>query len=362
MPIEVGFWKVVGNKADRIEYSSIDTENKLENIIEKDISVLNEDLMLIGRQIRTSYGKIIDLLAIDQNGKISIIELKKNRTPREVVAQTLDYASWVQTISYKEIADIYKENIGKEFEEGFDEHFGTAPPEKINQEHDIIVVSAALDSETERIITYLSNNYNVPINAVFFRYFKDGNSEYLSRSWLIDPNEVEEKSTRTAASNKGEEWNGKDFVVNIDVADGISTWEDSIKYGFTSAGGGRWYSNSLNQLFPGARIFAMIPKKGYLGVGKVIEPSVPIKDFMVEKAGGGKVSILNVPLKCEGIKKFNPNDLDKTEYLVRIEWIKTVPEEKAFWVKGMRANQNSAFKLKSEYTLNKLLEHFGLEE
>ena len=159
--------------------------------------------------------------------KYQSLNLEKNRTPREVVAQTLDYASWVQTISYKEIADIYKENTGKEFEEAFDEHFGTAPPEKINQEHDIIVVSAALDSETERIITYLSNNYNVPINAVFFRYFKDGNSEYLSRSWLIDPNEVEEKSTRTAASNKGEEWNGKDFVVNIDVADdGISTWED----------------------------------------------------------------------------------------------------------------------------------------
>lgn len=362
MPIEVGFWKVSGNQVYRIEYSSIDTEKKLEDILEKDISILSEDLMLIGRQIRTSYGKFIDLLAINQNGKISIIELKKNKTPREIVAQALDYASWVATLSYKEIADIYKESTGKEFEEGFEQHFGGAPPEKINEDYDIIIASATLDSETERIINYLSNNYNVPINAVFYRYFKDGTNEYLSRSWLISPSEVEEKSTKTAAQKKGEEWNGRDFIVNIDTADGISTWEDSIKYGFISAGGGRWYSRTLDQLFTGARVFAMVPSKGYLGVGTVVESSTPIKNFMVEDANGKKVSILKMPLHCEGIKTFDPDDPEKTEYLVRVEWIKTVPEKKAYWVKGMRANQNSAFKLKSEYTLKKLLEFFGLEE
>ena len=51
MPIEVAFWKVMGNKANRIEYSSINTEAKLEDIIEEDISVLDEDLMLIRRQL-----------------------------------------------------------------------------------------------------------------------------------------------------------------------------------------------------------------------------------------------------------------------------------------------------------------------
>jgi hypothetical protein len=48
MTIEVVFWKVKGNKADRIEYSSIETENKLEDIMKKDLAVLNENLTLIG--------------------------------------------------------------------------------------------------------------------------------------------------------------------------------------------------------------------------------------------------------------------------------------------------------------------------
>ena len=361
MPLEVGFWRVSGNQVNKIDYSSIDTEKKLEDILNKDISILDDKFMLIGRQVRTSYGKLIDLLAIDQSGKISIIELKKDRTPREVVAQALDYASWVSTLSYKEIAEIYKENTEKEFEEGFEQHFKTPPPEKINEEHDIIIASAALDPETERIVSYLSNNYNVPINVTFYKYFKDGNAEYLSRGWLINPSVVEEKSTKTASQSKGEEWNGRDFVANIDVpSDGVSTWEDSVKYGFISAGGGLWYSSSLKNLFPGARVFAMIPKKGYLGVGRVLEQSTPIKNFMVD-SNGKKISIFSVPLKCEGIKK-DADDPERCEYLVRIEWIKTLREEEAYWEKGMRANQNSAFKLKNQYTLKKLLEHFHLED
>lgn len=40
------------------------------------------------------------MLAIDGDGKLHIIELKKNKTPREVVAYALDYASRVQNLSY----------------------------------------------------------------------------------------------------------------------------------------------------------------------------------------------------------------------------------------------------------------------
>ena len=87
MPVEVGFWKIDGQEIKKIEYSTIDNERKLEDILFKDISILGDDYLLIGRQIRTSYGKIIDLLSIDSTGKITILELKKEKTPREVVAQ-----------------------------------------------------------------------------------------------------------------------------------------------------------------------------------------------------------------------------------------------------------------------------------
>ncbi len=361
MPIEVAIWDVSNNKLNKINYSTIESEQKLEKIIKNDLSIISADLLLIGNQIRTAYGKYIDILAVNNEGKISIIELKKNRTPRDVVAQSIDYASWVQNLSYKEIIELFKEyNEGKSFESAFSEKFVTEPPEELNESHDIIIVSSELDSETERIINYLSDNYNVPLNVVFFRYFKENDREYLTRSWLIDPNEVVEKVSKSKQQSKKESWNGKDFVTNVDAKDSLSTWEDCIKYNFVSAGGGKWYSQSLNQLFPGARIFAMIPKKGYVGVGIVKENPVPIKEFIVNN-NGAKVSIFDVPVIVEDIKK-NADDLEKCEYFVKIEWIKTVPESKAYWEKGMRANQNSAFKLKSEFTLEKLIKFFELDD
>lgn len=316
MPIEVAIWNVADTQTRRVEYSSIDSEKRLEGILDKDISVLGDDYLVIGRQVKTKFGKYIDLLAMDQEGKISVIELKKNKTPRDVIAQAIDYASWIQGLSYSEVAEIYHEYAKEEFEPSFEQCFGAAPPDEINQEHDIVIVCSELDKETERIINYLSENYNVPINVVFLRFFTDKGSDYLTRSWLIDPAKVEEKSSKTGAGGKSEEWNGNDFVANVDVdGNNVSTWEDAVKYGFVSAGGGKWYSRTLKQLFPGARVFAMRPSFGYVGVGTVTEEIQPIKKF-----------------------------------------------KDAFWETGLRANQNSVFKLRNKFTLDRLIRFFDLEE
>lgn len=357
MPIEVGLWNISSNRAKKIEYTSIDSEKRLEDILYRDISLIDDNLLIIGRQTPTNFGKYIDMLGINQDGKLTIIELKKNRTPREVIAQVLDYASWVKDLSYNDVKNIVKNFHNKDFEALFADKFGISPPEEINLEHNMLIVCSELDNETERILNYLSEDFNVPINAVFFRFFSDSGSEYLSRSWLIDPGKAQE---RAGIQKKVEPWNGRDFVVNIDVYDGISTWEDSQKYGFISAGGGRWYSRTLENLFPGARIFAMIPRKGYLGVGEVVSESVPIKDFYV-RDGDKEVSILDVPLKCEGMKN-NSDDLEKCEYLVRVNWLRKLPENEPYWVTGFVANQNSAFKLRNKFTLDKLTEYFKLED
>ena len=39
--------------------------------------------MRIGWQVRTSFGGIIDLLAINPDGSLVLIELKRDKTPRD---------------------------------------------------------------------------------------------------------------------------------------------------------------------------------------------------------------------------------------------------------------------------------------
>lgn len=159
MPIEVGIWKINGIP-EKVHFSSIENEAKLEEVLNENIGILDPTLMIIGRQVPTAFGKFIDLLAIDGEGNLTVIELKKDKTPREVVAQVLDYASWIQTLSYEEITALYSDkNPGHRFEEAFSERFDADPPENLNEDHNLLVVASELDSSTERIIDYLSKNF-----------------------------------------------------------------------------------------------------------------------------------------------------------------------------------------------------------
>jgi|SRR5690625_255425 len=356
MPIEVGLWKV-NDKIEKMEYQVIESENKLEEILVKDLSILDDKLLPIGRQIATDYGKYLDMLAINDDGDVVIIELKRNRTSREVVSQTLDYASWVQDLTFDRIKEIYKENNnGETLEQAYEDKLEEVLPEEING-HKMTIVCAELDSETERIINYLADNYDVPINAVFFRYFKKDDNEFLSRSWLKDPRGIEAKTAKSSKKQQ-EIWNGRDFVVNFD--DGINrSWEDAIKYGFVSAGNGLWYTRTLKQLEKGHRIFCMIPKQGYVGIGEVIEEVQPIKKVKVEVEGGSK-NLIDCELKGNGLLHDKDN-MENCEYVVKVKWEVTVPLKEAFWEKGLRANQNTAFKLRNQHTINRVEEKLTKE-
>lgn len=359
MPIEVGLWRL-GVKPEKVNASVIDSELLLEDALSKDLGILSAQLMLIGRQVSTSYGKFIDVLAMDVSGNLFVIELKKHRTPREVVAQLIDYASWVQSLSYEDISAIYEgKNFGKKLEEGFDNAFGASLPEQINQSHELIIVASELDPSTERIINYLTDNYGVPINAVFFRFFRDDGRDYLARTWLIAPEEAERKASKSKVKKGSEAWNGRDFYVSLGEGE-HRTWEDCLKYNFISGGQGKWYSQTLKLLFPGSRVFVNIPKTGYVGVGTVKDSAVPIKDFMV-LIDGNEVPILDAPLKATNMRE-NADDMDLSEYLVRVEWLKTVPRSQAFWQKGLFALQHTACRLTSSFTIERLSQHFGLDD
>lgn len=360
MPIEVGLWRV-DKEPEKVEFSVLESEKKLEEVLDKDLSLLSPDLLALGRQVPTAHGKFIDLLAMNGDGDLIVIELKRHKTPRDVVAQVLDYASWVQTLSYEDIVDIYTDrNKGEKFEKGFAEKFGGNPPEKLNEQHQLIVVAAELDNDSERIINYLSDNYGVPVNAVFFQYFKDGSAEYLSRTWLIDPQEAEVKTSKSTSSKKKETWNGQDYYVSFgDADDGNLVWEDARKYGFITADGGQWYTRTLKQLSPGSRVFVCIPGFGYVGAGEVTESVKSIKDFTVS-VDGVETPFLEADLKGHYMKDDAENP-ETCAYFVKVDWYKTYSKNEPFWEKGMYANQNTVTKLRNRFTLDKLHAEFAIE-
>jgi hypothetical protein len=356
MPIETTIWNVNGGLR-QINFSIPDSEMDIEDVLTEKIEIIDQNLIVIGRQVPTNTGGRIDILALDIEGNITIIELKRDKTPRDVVAQVLDYASWIQTLTISEIKEIFRQNFpAKEIEQYFSEKLNIDFPEVINENHKMIVVSSELDSSTERILNYLTENFGVPINVVFFRYFIDGENKYLSRTWMVDPNIIEQQARPTRTR---EAWNQRDFYVSFGSSE-HRNWDDARKYGFVSAGQGEWFSRTLRQLFIGARVFAYIPSEGYVGVGIVKETVVRLNDFLVEK-DRQMVPILECNLKAANMDE-NAGNPELSEYLVRIDWIKTIAREEAYRVVGMFANQNTVCKLRNQFTLDKLYKFFQIDE
>ena len=77
-----------------------------------DISVLDPNLLVIGRQVRTSFGGAVDLLCMDGDGNLVVVELKRGRTPRDVTSQALEYSSWVKDLDFDEVTRIADSYLG----------------------------------------------------------------------------------------------------------------------------------------------------------------------------------------------------------------------------------------------------------
>ena len=95
-----------------------------------------------------------------------------------------------------------------------------------------------------------------------------------------------------------------------------------------------------------------------MGVGTVIETAEPVTEFTVEVGGEGR-TLIEAPLKAPSLAEYT--EPDNMEYAVRVSWIRTLPRDQAIKETGLFANQNSACKLRSSFTLERLTERFGLD-
>ena len=198
---QVRLWEVVSDRElHEIPSNQINLEERLEDWLATDISVLDPNLLVIGRQVRTDFGGTIDLLCLDSAGDTVIVELKKGRTPREVAAQALDYASWVRDLSHEQITTIADDYLrsSDSLASAFEERFEKPLPNELNLGHRSLIVAESMDSSTERIVRYLSS-MNVPINIATIQHFKDNaDRSILAQVYLIEPEEAEAKSQSTS--------------------------------------------------------------------------------------------------------------------------------------------------------------------
>ncbi len=340
MPIRNTIW-TVGAEPQPLVEARLPSERVLEDMIVAAPRILSDQWMLIGRQERTGAGGCIDLLAVAPDGALVLIELKRDRTPREVVAQALDYAVWVEGLEAEDIAAIYGRFApGRDLAADFQTRFGQPLDEEtLNDSHQIVIVATALDESSERIVGYL-NKRDIAINVLCFQVFAAGGQQLLSRSWLLDPVQTQASAAATPTAREREPWNGQ-FYACFGHSHQRS-WTEARRYGFISAGGGAWYSNTLKLLNIGDLVWVKAPGFGFVGVGEVTGPAQAITDFRIETPDGERPA-LDALTEATYHREFL-GDPERVEYFVPVQWHHSVPLDEAVNEIGLFGNQNTVCK------------------
>ena len=218
MATEIKSWQITEGRLNPLDESMVVAGRKevddLEKWIKSRPEILGDGIVLIGEQVQTKSGPL-DFLGIDESGNLVIVELKRDRIPRDALAQAMDYASDIALWDRETIGNICVEYTGKTLEECLSENFEELEVEEIsiNKNQRILLVGFSTEEALVRMVEWLSDRFDISINALILHYVRTkGQEEFLSRTSII-PEDVAVEKTR------------KDWV-KLHVSDEPGTYDD----------------------------------------------------------------------------------------------------------------------------------------
>jgi len=205
MATEIQLWEIQEGRLVPSEVSMIEagkTEvNDLEKWIKSNPDILGKDILIIGEQVMTKRGPL-DFLGIDKSGNLVVVELKRDMLHREVLAQAIDYTSDIASWDVDKLnLECKKYNEDKDIEKMMSENFDLDEESlesiSINQFQKILLVGTGVDESLQRMVEWLSDNYNVSINILVLKYTQTKNGdEIIARTSIISEEVEQEKSQR----------------------------------------------------------------------------------------------------------------------------------------------------------------------
>ncbi len=223
---------------EKVKTDSIDYEKDFENWLENSPAVLLDDdsdstVLWIGRQVSATVGdvgKYPDLIGIDANGDLVIVELKKGKTPREVVAQILEYASWGAALNYDDLNDISqnyyskdKDLSGKSLLQIYHDVFLPDSEEEANIQFNInqklYIVAEEISPIVKQVATHLRSRYKMDIYCLEYEVLKTQQGEYfISTEKILGYDEIKNNTVTNRNNNLNTRWNEpvkiKDVISN----------------------------------------------------------------------------------------------------------------------------------------------------
>lgn len=202
MATEIKTWEIKDGELNPIQTTLAENNLKETEHLEKWIKtrpeILGEDILIIGEQVYTK-SEPLDFLAIDNNGNIVVVELKRDKLARVVLAQAIDYASDLATWDIDKLSEVCISYTGNSLEDHISAHFENTEIDDltINQTQRLLLVGFSIEEQLSRMIEWLSNNFDMSVNAIVLNYVKTSNgAELLSRTVTIPEEIAKEKTSK----------------------------------------------------------------------------------------------------------------------------------------------------------------------
>lgn len=181
-------------------------EEDLETLLEQNPGVLaeGEPLLIFSRQPNAQESGTPDLLAFDADGNIVIVELKRGRPPRNVVAQALEYAAWASALEEEAVrtlaaAYLTRKEPGTPLPAAWEDAFGQSPSSdeeslptlpQLNRRQRIVLVLEGRDDRVRSVVDYL-RKHGIDINIVEYLYYRtESGEEFLDIDAVHTPQEA----------------------------------------------------------------------------------------------------------------------------------------------------------------------------
>jgi hypothetical protein len=176
--MHVAVWRVDQDGPRRAPYAVLQLEKHLEDWIERDPSLVEEGLRIVGRQVVLESGRL-DLLGVDSDGGFVVVEVKRNTLSRDTLAQALDYAATIAAMQPETLGAVITDYLAQRGHEDAE----AQAAQMLVAAHDdegtglrvsVLVAGRGRDPSLDRLAGFLADGYGVPITVASFLTFDMG--------------------------------------------------------------------------------------------------------------------------------------------------------------------------------------------
>ena len=207
-------------------FSELDIKERehIEEWIEEYPEMLGEELLIIAKEY-DAFDKTnnrLDLLAIDKNGKLVIIELKRDIADRFSDLQAIHYAAYCSTFNLEQVIEIMADYTNKnkeDVEEIIIDFIDNEDFADFDNQPRIFIVSRDYQEETLAAVLWLRDN-GIDVNCVKLEPYKIEDKIIVNSDILIPLPEaknfmiqVSEKIKNTSKKNA---WDEKSFMSKLE--------------------------------------------------------------------------------------------------------------------------------------------------